>query len=133
MQEEDTRSASETIHITAAAERQLARIQERDNDNNLALRILVESGGCHGYSTKLQVADVTKDRAEDDYILRAKSSASEATKTGLILIDALTLSLIKGSTLDYATELIGSSFRLVDNPQATGKGCGCGVSWELKI
>lgn len=68
-------------------------------------------------------------------ILRAKSSASdiEPSNTGLILIDALSLSLVKGSTLDYATELIGSSFRLVDNPQAGGKGCGCGVSWELKI
>lgn len=66
-------------------------------------------------------------------VLSAKSSASDSNKTGLILVDALTLSLIKGSTLDYATELIGSSFRLVDNPQATGKGCGCGVSWEMKI
>lgn len=66
-------------------------------------------------------------------MLAAKSSASEAVKAGLLLVDALTLSLIKGSTLDYATELIGSSFRLVDNPQAKGAGCGCGVSWELKI
>lgn len=54
-------------------------------------------------------------------------------RAGLLLVDALTLSLVKGSTLDYATELIGSSFRLLDNPQASGKGCGCGISWELKI
>lgn len=45
---------------------QLARIQAREKDPNLALRILVESGGCHGYSTKLQVADIVKDRQEDD-------------------------------------------------------------------
>lgn len=67
-------------------------------------------------------------------VLAAKSSASDAlVKHGLLLVDALTLTLIRGSTLDYATELIGSSFRLVDNPQAKGAGCGCGVSWELKI
>lgn len=68
-------------------------------------------------------------------VLAAKSSASasDAPQAGLLLVDALTLSLIRGSTLDYATELIGSSFRLVDNPQAKGAGCGCGVSWELKM
>jgi Fe-S cluster assembly iron-binding protein IscA len=65
-------------------------------------------------------------------ILSAKASdGSEAT--GLLLVDAVTLGLIRGSTLDYATELIGSSFRLIDNPQAKGAGCGCGVSWELKL
>lgn len=38
-----------------------------------------------------------------------------------------------GATLHYATELIGSSFRLQDNPQAKdGGACGCGVSWEAK-
>lgn len=65
-------------------------------------------------------------------VLSAKASDASET-TGLLLVDAVTLSLIRGSTLDYATELIGSSFRLVDNPQAKGSGCGCGVSWELKI
>ena len=68
-------------------------------------------------------------------VLRAVASCAQpsGSNAGLLLVDALTLSLIKGSTLDYATELIGSSFRLVDNPQASGKGCGCGVSWELKL
>lgn len=49
-----------------------------------------------------------------------------------ILIDAVSLSLLNGSTIDFATELIGSSFRIADNPHAKGSGCGCGVSWELK-
>lgn len=61
------------------------------------------------------------------------------------------MSLLKGSVIDFATELIGSSFRVVENPQvsdfwfylvydahschsqAKGSGCGCGVSWELKL
>jgi len=49
-----------------------------------------------------------------------------------ILVDAVSLTLLRGSTIDFATELIGSSFRVVDNPQAAGAGCGCGVSWEAK-
>ena len=35
---------------------------------------------------------------------------------------------MKGSTIDYATELIGSAFRIKDNPQSKDAGCGCGVS-----
>jgi len=47
-----------------------------------------------------------------------------------LYIDAVSLPMLNGSTVDYATELIGSSFRVTGNPQAKG-GCGCGVSWEL--
>lgn len=47
-----------------------------------------------------------------------------------LFIDAVSLPMLNGSTIDYATELIGSSFRITGNPQSKG-GCGCGVSWEL--
>ena len=40
---------------------------------------------------------------------------------------------MKGSTVDYATELIGSSFRVVNNPQSKDAGCGCGVSESLNF
>ena len=49
-----------------------------------------------------------------------------------VVVDAVSLQLLRGSTVDFATELIGSSFRVVDNPQAVGSGCGCGVSWEAQ-
>jgi Fe-S cluster assembly iron-binding protein IscA len=48
------------------------------------------------------------------------------------LVDAVSFSLLNGSTIDFAVELIGSTFRIAHNPQAKGSGCGCGVSWELK-
>lgn len=47
-----------------------------------------------------------------------------------LLIDSVSLRLLKGATIDYATELIGSQFVVKDNPQSKGAGCGCGVSWE---
>lgn len=49
-----------------------------------------------------------------------------------VLIDAISMGLLNGAKLDFATELIGSSFRIAENPQAKGSGCGCGVSWEAK-
>ncbi len=50
-----------------------------------------------------------------------------------LYVDSVSLHLIKGSTIDYVTELIGSQFAIRDNPQAKGAGCGCGVSWEPVI
>ena len=65
-----------------------------------------------------------------------------------VVIDLMSLGLMKGeptcdmsmsqtndsgATLHHATELIGSSFRIQNNPQAKdGGACGCGVSWEAK-
>lgn len=49
--------------------------------------------------------------------------------TAKLLVDHSSLELLSGSTIDYATELIGSSFRVKGNPHASDKGgCGCGVS-----
>jgi len=42
---------------------QLCAIAEREKDPNAALRITVESGGCHGYQYKMELA---KSRSEDD-------------------------------------------------------------------
>jgi len=54
-------------------------------------------------------------------------------KPSNIVVDAVSMSLLKGSTIDFVTEMIGSTFRVVENPQSKGSGCGCGVSWELKL
>lgn len=34
-----------------------------------------------------------------------------------LYVDAVSMALLKGATIDFATELIGSSFRVLDNPQ----------------
>lgn len=59
-------------------------------------------------------------------------SVFEAAPGARVVVDSTTLHLIKGSVVDFVTELIGSQFIIRDNPQAKGAGCGCGVSWEPK-
>ncbi|KDR75284.1 hypothetical protein GALMADRAFT_69637 [Galerina marginata CBS 339.88] len=112
------------LEITDRAAQQLMNIAEREKNQNAALRIAVESGGCHGYQYKM---DLATSRSPDDY-----QFSHPSIKPSNILVDAVSLSLLNGSTIDFSTELIGSSFRVAHNPQAKGSGCGCGVSWELK-
>ncbi|KAG6837796.1 hypothetical protein H0H93_016164 [Arthromyces matolae] len=110
--------------ITDRAAERLRTIAATQESPDIALRITVESGGCHGYQYKMELA---ADHSPDDYHF-----AHPTLQPSNVLVDAVSLSLINGSTIDFATELIGSSFRVEDNPQAKGSGCGCGVSWELK-
>jgi len=112
------------LEITDRAAEQLMKIANKEGNPNAALRVAVESGGCHGYQYKMELATT---RSLDDY-----QFSHPSIKPSNILVDAVSLSLLNGSTIDFATELIGSSFRVENNPQAKGSGCGCGVSWELK-
>ncbi|KIM29108.1 hypothetical protein M408DRAFT_16092 [Serendipita vermifera MAFF 305830] len=97
----------------------------RENNQDVGLRVAVESGGCHGYQYKMEL---TPNHEPDDYLFRHPTVAPSN-----VVIDAMSMNLLKGAKLDFATELIGSSFRIVENPQAKGSGCGCGVSWEAKV
>ena len=49
-----------------------------------------------------------------------------------IVMDSSSLELLEGSKIDYTMELIGSQFKIVDNPRATSS-CGCGTSFDVKI
>ncbi|KAG6336768.1 hypothetical protein ID866_2337, partial [Astraeus odoratus] len=109
--------------LTDRAAEQLRTISVREGNPHAALRISVESGGCHGYQYKMALA---AQRVPGDYHLMHPE-----IRPSNVYIDAVSLPMINGSTIDFATELIGSSFRVVGNPQAKG-GCGCGVSWEMK-
>jgi len=48
-----------------------------------------------------------------------------------VVMDEASLDLLKGSTIDYTTELIGSQFKIVGNPRAKSS-CGCGTSFDIE-
>jgi len=113
------------FQISERAAEQLRAISLKESNPNVALRVSVESGGCHGYQYKIDLTNLSEG-AGDYHFARPTIAPSN------VLIDPTSLSLLNGATLDFATELIGSTFRVTDNPHAVG-GCGCGVSWEAKI
>ncbi|KAL4400591.1 [4Fe-4S] proteins maturation [Malassezia pachydermatis] len=107
------------VTLTKEAIDKLRSVAEKENDPKLGLRVAVEPGGCHGYVYKLELSS---EYEEDDFVFVDGGAR--------IIIDSVSLGLVKGSTIDYVTELIGSQFAIRENPQAKGSGCGCGVSWE---
>ena len=83
-------------------------------DNGGFFRIAIKGGGCSGF--KYDFSFDKKPNVED-------------LKFNNILIDKTSADLLKGSEVDYVSELIGDSFK-VSNPQSKSS-CGCGVSFSL--
>ena len=77
-------------------------------------RIAVKGGGCSGFKY-----DFSFDKTVDKNDLKHEN----------IIIDKSSLELLKGSNIDFAEELIGSSFKIT-NPK-TKSSCGCGISFSF--
>ena len=74
-------------------------------------RISIKGGGCSGFKY-----DFSFDSNIDDTDLKHEN----------IVIDKSSLKMLEGSSVDFAEELIGTSFK-ISNPK-TKSSCGCGVS-----
>ena len=82
------------------------------------LRLAVDGGGCAGFQYKFELADAV---AADDAV---------AMRDGVqLVVDAVSLDLVRGAAVDYVESLGGAAFR-VTNPQAAS-GCGCGTSFSI--
>ena len=101
---------------------QLNSIKKSDNNPDLVLRVRVESGGCHGfqYIFSLKNSDTIEQR--NDSIFERDGAK--------IVVDFTSLEILRDSTIDYTTELIGSQFKVVDSPYETSS-CGCGSSFSF--
>lgn len=82
-----------------------------------AMRVAVLAGGCNGFQYRFDL-----DRAAAEDVLIERNGAR-------VVIDPDSFSLLAGSELDYADELIGAHFA-VRNPQAKSS-CGCGTSFSV--
>ncbi|KAL4888974.1 hypothetical protein BDV59DRAFT_205691 [Aspergillus ambiguus] len=87
------------------------------------LRITVTSGGCHGFQYLMSLEASSKIDPEEDTVFEAEYSPEEGAPAGAgeakVVMDEPSLELLSGSTVDYTMELIGSQFKIVDNPRAT--------------
>ncbi|CAF9936321.1 [4Fe-4S] proteins maturation [Imshaugia aleurites] len=114
------------IDITSRAANRLREIMSKDSNPNLALRVTVESGGCHGFQYLMSLTNTSAVSPVEDTIF--ESSDCSGAK---VVMDEPSLELLKGSKVDFTMELIGSQFKIVGNPAATSS-CGCGTSFDIK-
>ncbi len=105
------------ISLTVAAADRVRVIAERLNAAPV-LRLSVEGGGCSGFTYKFGLADVVE---PDDH----RHDNGGAT----LVVDPVSLDLLRGSAVDYVESLGGASFQ-VTNPNAVA-GCGCGSSFAI--
>ena len=105
--------ASKKIEFTDRAKEQI-EIVTREDQSKKFFRISVKGGGCSGFQYEFTFDN---EKAADD--LNYEN----------ILIDKTSADLLKGSEIDYVSELIGEQFKIT-NPQ-TKSSCGCGVSFSL--
>ncbi|KAK9464747.1 hypothetical protein V1512DRAFT_272661 [Lipomyces arxii] len=110
------------VYITPRAAAKLNNIKEQDSNPNLLLRVTVESGGCHGFQ---YLMGLKEEYNPDEDILFDLDGAK-------VVMDEMSLGILKDSTVDYTTELIGSQFKIIDNPRASSS-CGCGSSFDIDL
>ena len=110
-------SGMSNITLTPSAAARVAFIASKQAKPAI-LRLAVEGGGCSGFQYRFGLADAVE--AED---------LSVETDGVTLVVDAVSLDLVRGAAVDYVEELGGAAFR-VSNPNATA-GCGCGSSFSV--
>jgi iron-sulfur cluster insertion protein len=105
------------ITLTQNAAKRVAWIAQRQHKPAI-LRLAVDGGGCAGFTYKFELAPAAEN---DDQV-----SETDGVK---LVVDAMSLELVKGSAVDFVEDMGGAAFR-VTNPNAQS-GCGCGSSFSV--
>jgi iron-sulfur cluster assembly protein len=105
------------VRLTEAAGAKARALMEREGQGDF-LRIAITGGGCNGLSYKLKFASGP---GRGDILVRSSGVA--------VLVDARTALYLKGTVLDYSTQLIAGGFKFA-NPNAKAS-CSCGESFSV--
>ena len=104
------------IVLTQSAAKRVAAIAARQA-KPAVLRLAVDGGGCAGFTYKFELGET----APDDTVAE--------TEGVRLVVDPISLDLVRGSAVDFVEDLAGAAFK-VTNPNAAS-GCGCGSSFSI--
>ena len=108
------------VIITDSAARRIAILKQQEEAGGAFLRIAVSGGGCSGFQYGLTFDDR---RNPDDFIFERDDIA--------VIVDDVSLDLLKGAEVDFVEDLMGASFQ-IRNPNAASS-CGCGNSFSVAL
>lgn len=109
--------AMSDIALSTSAAARVAAIAKRQ-DKPAILRLSVDGGGCAGFQYRFGLAEGVE---TDDAVAVADGVT--------LVVDPVSLDLVRGSVVDFVESLGGASFQ-VTNPNAQS-GCGCGTSFSI--
>lgn len=110
-------SETPEIQLTPSAAARVAAIAQRQGKAAI-LRLAVDGGGCAGFQYRFGLAD----EIESDDVSTEQDGVT-------LVVDEISLDLVRGSAVDFVESLGGASFQ-VTNPNAAS-GCGCGTSFSI--
>lgn len=110
-------SIAPDISLTPSAAARVSAIATKQRRPAI-LRLAVDGGGCSGFQYRFGFADGVE---SDDAVAE--------TDGVRLVVDEVSLDLVRGASVDYVESLGGAAFR-VENPQAAS-GCGCGSSFAI--
>jgi iron-sulfur cluster insertion protein len=115
---EGTAALPDGVRLSESAARRVAELKHQENRPDAFLRLAVSGGGCSGFQYGFSFDDA---RQADDLVF-------ERDGVGLV-VDSVSLELVKGAEIDFVEDLMGASFQ-VKNPNAASS-CGCGNSFSV--
>lgn len=118
MADHSVEQIADEVRISEAAVRRIAALVDEDGTPGMMFRVSVSGGGCSGFQYGFSLDD---QHNADDRVFRRGDVG--------VVIDEVSLDLLRGSEVDFVEDLIGSYFA-IRNPNATST-CGCGSSFSI--
>jgi len=122
LEEINTKSVVEintTISLTTAAADAVKNILTERKLEGYALRVYVSGGGCCGVNFGMAL----------DNNIRDVDTTFEMNGVQVV-VDEVSIDYLRGATIDYVDDVMGSGFK-IENPNAVSA-CGCGSSFRTK-
>jgi iron-sulfur cluster assembly accessory protein len=127
---QDNQEQVADLIMTESCWRHLDKLVRSKNQEHWYLRLFVDAGGCSGFTYQFDFTNTDKyPMAPDDLVWTATVAPDDAPRS--LVVDPASYELLQGSTIDYVTEMIKSSFVVSHNPQSESA-CGCGSSFAIK-
>ena len=110
---------AEMVTLTPSAVQAVRDLLAKRELNGYALRVFVSGGGCSG----LQYGMALEGNIRDDDFTREFEDVK-------VVVDEVSINYLRGATVDYVENVMGSGFK-IENPNAVSD-CGCGSSFRTK-
>jgi iron-sulfur cluster assembly accessory protein len=115
----DIEIQTDDLTVTKAAADAVQDLLAKRELEGYGLRVYIAGGGCSGYQYGMALENNIR---ENDKVFSAHGVQ--------VVVDEVSLGYLRGATVDFVDELMGSGFK-IENPNAVAS-CGCGSSFRTR-